>query len=387
MDQPARPRIVGIDVARGIAVLGMFTAHLGNKADVALPNGGSMLEAFDGRSAAGFALLAGVSAALLSGGDRPYRGPRLTHARVRVLGRAAVLWPLGAVMIALGTPAVVILPTYAVLFAVTAGLLHLRPRTLGVVALSVAIVAPPVVVLVRDRLFAGDRPVQLVDITLGHYYPAAVWLAYLVAGLAVGRLDLHSSRTRAWMLGLGVTVAGAGLVTNAVAMRTVDLSHSFRLAMLTTRPHSSSPVEVLTNIGVVVAVLAVCLVLADRFPRTVAPLAATGALALTAYCGHLVAIAVLGRMVVFDPSNVRLAVFVVVTVAVAWGWRAALGRGPLERVLHEVSTAVADAVVPEGRRPAHPAPAGPAPDGPAPDGPAAPGAPEPAAPGAGGAQP
>ncbi len=358
MDRPARPRIVGIDVARGLAVLGMFAAHLGNKQDLLLPNDGSVLEAFDGRSAAGFALLAGISAALLSGGRHPSTGARLRHARVRVLARAVLLWPLGAAMIALNTPVMVILPTYALLFAVTAGLLSLRPRALLVAALVVAAVAPPLVLLARDAVYVDTQPVQIVDITIGHAYPAAIWIAYLMTGLAVGRLDLGDRTIRVRLLALGTAAATAGFVTNAVAMRTIDLSHTFWRELLTTRPHASSPVEVVSNVGVVLAVLALSLMLADRFPRAVAPLAATGALALTAYCGHLVAIWRLGTMVVWEPSNVRLLVFVVVTVAATWAWRSTLGRGPLELLLHRASTGIADLVVPAGRRvtvPAEPA--------------------------------
>jgi len=84
------------------------------------------------------------------------------------------------------------------------------------------------------------------------------------------------------------------------------------------------------------------------------PVAATGALALTSYCGHLIAISAMGPEVVFEPSNLRLACFIVVTLAVTWLWRTLLGRGPLERALHVASTSVADRVVPAGRRPTHP---------------------------------
>lgn len=348
MHQPGRPRLAGVDVARGLAVLGMFTAHLGSRRDAVLPNGSSWLEAADGRSAAGFALLAGLSAALLSGGEHPYTGARLRHARVRVLARAALLWPLGVAMIALGTPVIVILPTYALLFAVTAGLLHVRPRTLLVAAAVVIVVAPPLVLLARDAVYSADgRPAQLVDLTIGHYYPAAIWVAYLLVGLAVGRADLRSRATRRRLLCWGTVAAVAGLATNAVAMRVVDPSHTFRRELLTTRPHSSSGVELVANIGVVLAVLALCLIVADRFPRAVAPLAATGALALTAYCGHLIAIDALGSatVVLVAPSNARLAAFVAVTLAATWAWRTWVGRGPLELVLHLASMAVADRAV------------------------------------------
>jgi uncharacterized membrane protein len=349
--EASRARIVGIDVARGLAVLGMFTAHLGNDDQWRLWNGSSGLEVADGRSAAGFALLAGVSAALLSGGSRPLTGTRMRHARVRVLARAALLWPLGALMIALGTPVIVILPSYAVMFAVTAGVLSWRPRTLLITAAVVMVVAPPLVLVARDWMATWDHVPQLAAIVVGSYYPAASWMAYLLVGLAVGRTDLRAPATLRRLLVGGGAAAVVGLAVSAVALRSVAPEHTFRRALLTSEPHSSSGIELLANTGVVLVVVAVCLWLAGRFPHLVSPVAATGALALTAYCVQLVVIAALGNGVVFDPSNVRVLAFVAVTLVLTTAWRATLGRGPLERALHAASTSFADAVVPDGRRP------------------------------------
>src|SRR5690606_11520134 len=57
-------RIDGLDLARGLAVLGMFVAHVGTAGNAYPPTEVGQLA--DGRSAALFALLAGVSVALLS---------------------------------------------------------------------------------------------------------------------------------------------------------------------------------------------------------------------------------------------------------------------------------------------------------------------------------
>ena len=335
-------RVVGVDVARGLAVLGMAVAHVGDDDTARLPNGSSWLEAFDGRSAAGFALLAGVSAALLSA-DRT----RLAYARVRILTRAALLVPLGLMLEALGTPVVVILPAYAVMFAMLAVALAWRPRTLLATAAAVALLAPPVALWLRDGAGASAGPLTIL---WQRYYPPMIWIAYLLVGLAVGRV-LRRPTTPRTLVAWGVGAAVLGLATNALAMRTIHPGHTLQRALLTSEPHSSSPVELLANTGVTLAVLGACLVLGERWPRALGPLAATGALALTVYAGQVVAIAALGRGVVFDPSIAVTAAFVLVTVAACMLWRATLGRGPLERLMHGASTAVADALV--GAPPAH----------------------------------
>src|SRR4051812_47891443 len=109
-------RIVGIDVARGLAVLGMMTAHVGPDDHGPVPPGG-FAQLADGRPAALFVLLAGLSLALLSGAADPVAGTRLVQARVRILVRALLLFALGELLVVLGTPVVVILPTYGLLFA------------------------------------------------------------------------------------------------------------------------------------------------------------------------------------------------------------------------------------------------------------------------------
>ncbi len=346
-------RIVGVDLLRGLAVLGMFAAHVGNDVPPFWSPSGWLVVA-DGRSAATFALLAGVSAALLSGGAQPLEGPRLRHAVVRILARAVALWPLGTVMIALGTPVAVILPTYAVMFALVAVALRWRLGTLLGVAATIAVIGPVVWLAVRGASSAVGIPrlPQALDVLFGTHYPAVVWMAYLLVGVTIGRADLTSPRTlgRLALLGAGLAVAGYGV--GALATEALAPQHTVQRLLLSIAPHANTTTEVVGNIGVSLLLLAGCVVLARRAAPLVAPLAATGALALTAYCGHLVAIATLGDRVVRMPSNGVLVTFVLVTLAVTWAWRTLAGRGPLERLLHSWSTTVADAVVPGGRRPA-----------------------------------
>lgn len=323
-------RIVGVDVARGLAVLGMVTAHVGAAGERWTDPWG-WLQVADGRSAATFATLAGVSAALLSGGSTPRD---LGRARVRVALRAAVLGVLGVLLVSLGTPVVVILPGYAVMFAMLVPALGLGPGTLVALAAGSAVVGPLLV------LAAGDAPWRTVwpgSLLVGDYYPAAVWITYLLVGLAVGRAGLTGAGRRVRLAVTGACLAAAGYGAGAwAAAATPPGSLARRLLDLT--PHSSSTAEVVGNLGVVLLVLVASLAVADAAPRLVAPVAATGALALTAYAGHVVVIAALGDDVVYRPSNGVLLAFLVTIVAGCWLWRSTLGRGPLERLLTALST-------------------------------------------------
>ena len=87
-------RIGGLDVARGLAVLGMFGAHLDIGGELTT-DPSSWAALVDGRSSILFATLAGVSIALLSGRTRPAEDVDLVRARLRIAVRAAWIFVLG----------------------------------------------------------------------------------------------------------------------------------------------------------------------------------------------------------------------------------------------------------------------------------------------------
>lgn len=337
-------RIGGVDVARGVAVLGMMTAHVGvTGPDLWSAEG--WLRVADGRSAALFAVLAGLSIALLSGGRRPASGVVLGRARVRLAVRGLLLLVLGVLLTALGAPIAVILQTYGLLFALTLPVLRLPPASLALLSVAVALGGPGLAFAVTDALTAaGDPPTGFLALLVAGSYPAVVWLAYVLAGLAVGRSDLRSRAVRVRLAVTGVVLGVAGYGGGALLTALAAGAPESVLRLVSTEPHADSTVEVAGNIGVALLVVAVCLAAGDRWPRAVYPLAATGALALTAYSVHIMAIAVLGADVVREPRvGVHLA-FLGTTLVLASAWRALLGRGPFERVMHDVSTAAADMV-------------------------------------------
>jgi hypothetical protein len=324
-----------------------------------------------------FALLAGVSLALLSGGAGPVDIREDGVARIRIMVRGLLVLLLGAALVLLGTPIAVILPVYGVLFLAALPVLRARPRQLLTLA-GVCVLAGPPLAFGVTWLVAGntgrlpalfERP--LTNLLFTGTYPAVVWFAYVLVGLAVGRLDLRSGAVRVRLAVVGVlagVVGYGGSVVARLAYRALtgdpapagvdapppgvvvsvgpggNPSPSGIAALLTARAHDDTAFEVVGNIGVALVVLAVLLVAAERAPRLLAPLTATGALALTVYTAQILAIAALGPDVVWEPRNEVLLWFVAVTLVVAPVWRHFLGRGPLERLLHTASVRAAGPV-------------------------------------------
>lgn len=135
-----RPRLVGVDAARGVALLGMIAVHSLYLVDAAgRPTWSAVI--FSGRAAAAFAVLAGVGIAFMTGRRRVRvsTGPPTAAAlTVRALVVGAIGLALGYTDASLGA---VILPYYALMFVLAVPLVFLptwavaglgmRPRLRG----------------------------------------------------------------------------------------------------------------------------------------------------------------------------------------------------------------------------------------------------------------
>lgn len=316
-----KTRLIGVDVARFLAVLGMFNIHFG------VPFAGGDVEIWfaqisSGRATALFTFLAGVSLAMLSGRREPPTGDALRATRVRIAVRAGVLILVGFALAkateATGFLLTIIIAFYGMYFLLAVPFVGLRARGLTIAALVTAVVGPQLSFLVRwsaiDTPLAGTlhavnmvdpghllAELGLFDLLLLDFYPAASYLALVLAGMAVGRLDLRAATVRKWLALGGTAVAvlvytSSALLVWAVGARpavssegTVPTRHPDWL--LATTPHSGTTFELLGSLGIAAALLAGSLELADRSGRWIKPFAAAGSMALTLYALHALVLA------------------------------------------------------------------------------------------------
>ena len=344
-------RVVGLDVARALAVFGMLGAHVGAVAsDVGLlPS--SWLGVVNGRSSILFAVLAGISVALLSGRTVPVHGDDLVRARVRIFVRAAWVLVIGGALEALGTDIDIILGVYAVLFVLALPFLRWPRRRLLLAAGVLAVLTPPVDLVLAQFADANDAfDAPFVSLAVTGAYPALIWWTFILVGLAVGRCDLGCAAgpdaAGGGGRGLGPARLRRRLVDDAVVGRRAAAPGSGRLLpapdqwdpvwLTGASAHSGTTFEIAGSVGVAFLVIAVCLVAADRLPRVLFALASVGSMALTAYVGTVVAGWVLGTL--DYTTNWPWTVYVVATLVLATAWRLLFGRGPLERLLTWSST-------------------------------------------------
>ncbi|MGJ7441428.1 heparan-alpha-glucosaminide N-acetyltransferase domain-containing protein [Aquipuribacter sp. MA13-6] len=360
---PRSRRLVGVDAARGLALLGMMAAHLLERYDLE-GNPSAVYPLVDGRPSALFAVLAGVGLALLDGGSD---GPHIPYRRMlaRTAVRAVVILLVGLLLASMELlPVAVILQYYALAFLLLAPLLRLPVPVLAGGGLLWLTVAPFVSHVVRSSAELVGPGVQvslarlvvdpvgsLQDLFITGYYPVLSWFGYLLVGAAVGRLALRTARTAVVLVGAGLLLGvGAWLVSRLLLATagaraalaepdtltgrgpdgpwfgTTPTSSFWWLAVDT--PHSGTPPDLLGTTGSALLVIGVFLLLA----RTVAgwallPLAAAGSMTLTLYTAHVVAVTYYAP----DISPVALwAAHAAAALVLASAWVLVFRRGPLE---------------------------------------------------------
>ena len=352
-------RVVGFDVARALAILGMVVVHfsLVMAADRSSPGWLSAALSFlDGRPAATFVILAGVGVtlmsrrAVLSGDSRSIAGTR----RVLVI-RGVVLLALGFINLRIWPGD--ILRVYGVSLVVAAWLITASDRRLllGALACAAGFVALFLMFdfeknwdwatlsyrrlwtpmgLVRNLFYDGFRSI----------FP---WTGFLFFGMWLGRLNLRDPAVnRRAFLAASATGLGAEVVSWLCVYYFLAHPHGMDAetvkALFGTESMPALPLFLLASGGEAVAVIAFCVRLSrEGHSRYWKPLAATGQMALTWYFAHIVL--GLGAVVALGLENSQSLLmaagcgvcFFAVAILVSWLWKLAFRHGPLEWIMRK----------------------------------------------------
>lgn len=332
---------------------------------------------------------------------RPHRAPRLAWDRRYVALRAVLLTVLGMACGLLEVNVAVILVHYGVLFLCALPFLSLSARALAGWAAGWVLLSPVVAGLIalgmRSAVGAEEytrgwrlwsnptftdvltQPGLLLwDVLLTGYYPVLQWVGYLLFGLLLGRLPLGR-----WATGLALTVGGALLAVGAFAVSWLLLGrHGVRaelaartgvpedqlsaqlltgaqlpseavqgepLWFMVAAPHSGTPLDLLLTCGTSALVLGVCLLAVralDAVPGGLLswvslPLVGAGALPLTLYVGHLVALDVFEELTFDWPRSSLTIVYWTACLVVGALVRGLGRRGPLEWALGQAAGTLA----------------------------------------------
>jgi len=216
---------MGLDVARALALLGMIGAHVGTTGELVLGDPTTWGALVHGRSSILFAVLAGVSISLMTGRQAAPTPERIPQIRLGLLGRGAAIFAIGLLLELLNTPIAVILTVYGILYIVAIPFLRWSPRRLLIGAVVLAVAGPPLLSLVQSLLLLPTG--AGLDLVLFGTYPVTVWMAFIFAGMALGRLRPDRIRTAVVCLIAGVVLSTVGYGIGALAGGTSEYDDSF----------------------------------------------------------------------------------------------------------------------------------------------------------------
>lgn len=356
-----RERLLGYDFARCLAIVGMvlinfpiFLATLEGEAGGLLA---WIANIHYGRAAALFVTLAGAGVALMT------QGANLWAVRRTLLLRALFLFVLGNALFLVWR--IDILHFYAFYLAIAALLLITLPRwalLAGIVLIAIATVAmniiwpdientldvstawPPDGGAERPSYYSVQGMAQNVFISGVH--PVMPWIAFLMAGIWVGKHDLTDVPTRQRMLAIGAML-GVGMPLLSVLLEHAPL-YGFapaEMMLFLGVLHAPSPLYLFAAIGTSIFVIALSQIITAHWggARAVRAMVHAGQMALTLYLTH----ALLGVVIpqdVFGAPRFPLAwvlgyalAFSLAIITLAHLYRLRFKRGPIESVMRAIA--------------------------------------------------
>lgn len=329
----AYARLDGLDVARFLAFIGMVIVNFG----VVMAAEGPLFDALAGKAAATFVILAGIGIGLsrIAPGD--------------LMRRAAFLFVIGMVN-ALIFPADII-HFYAVYFVFAALVLRASARALfGMAGLIILAGAGFILLLDYDAGwdwqtldYAGFWTVSgfLRNLIFNGWHPVFPWLAFLLVGMGVARMDLGRGAVQARLCGLGL---GLALAAAAASRGVIGLSGDPEIALIAgLGPIPPMPIYMVMGIGSGLAVIGGVLWLSPRLAPVTALLAQPGRQSLTLYVAHIVlGMGAMEAMGLIGAGDGRQALiwafgFCVIAAIYAHIWARIIGRGPLEALMRRLT--------------------------------------------------
>ena len=382
--QPAGGRLLGIDVARAVAQLGMLITHYtyfdGSGGDLR-----GITRFFNGKAMPLFVFLGGLGFTMLT--------RRAAHPVAQALARGGLLVVIGLLLVEHAPYIAVILQFYGLFFALGLLVRHLPNVWLLVLAgVTTLIGGWSWLYLAPDRVRYGGwagwetvtdpRPL-LIDLLVSGSYPALPTFAFFLVGMWVGRQALDRRQVQLLLVGAGLALALVGFVAGETVTRaTTDRQELTRVVAQDdgasadriqdrverrgdsrrdavrvvvrereradgTAPlarladpvgHGKMPAWVIGATGWSLGVLGLCLLGYGRWPRVLHPVACAGQLALTFYVLQALGLRwwyteEWSKRYSYTGQLVACFLFFGAFVVLATIWRRLLSRGPLEALL------------------------------------------------------
>lgn len=304
----SQTRIVGLDVARSLAIIGMIIVHMASlswRTKVII----------SGLPAAFFAVIAGITFMILG---RNYNVTTF----MKLVARGCIITLLGLALLPLGGQIQVVLVA------------------MGITMILVSWV-PPLGIWWKLALLVFTTvgtTVRYTSSTLPEVYPLLAWAAYLLSGMV-----LYEVYVRQRNIALRWICTGASAFVAAVGLY-------FRFepdmpAWLRFTGHTGVLGEILLSVAASAVILHLCLFFGEHVAKLAIPFAALGTMSLTVYILHVLT-AYYWQQHIAIHNTLWATAFIVFFLTLTCAWRKFVGQGPAEWGVAKLIRIV----IPEGKK-------------------------------------
>lgn len=351
-----KPRLVGLDVARAVALIGVVAMNYAGS--LVIPGTdrrfwGRVFDPYTGvlstRFAAAFVVVAGIGVSLLTerarlGGD----SHDVSRARLRLARRGLLLYGVGY-FLDFTWPGTIIF-FYGAYFVIAALLVRVATRWLVIIGVGAGIVATTVATWSSWRWQRGE-PVRWLNVAdvdslqdlavrtfLDYTHPVLPWIAFLCAGMIIGR---HLDTIDVWRRSVLAASAGATVAIYLVATildRTSSRDGTIVKSLTSLQTYDRSLSYLVSTLAIAVFAVLVTMWLAERYSTSSITISfhRAGQLSLSLYLLHILVFSMFVNWFGWiDGGSLSTALvfaggYWVVGIAVASWWHHRIGPGPAE---------------------------------------------------------
>ena len=304
MSKPSR--IVGLDVARSLAIIGMIVIHMASLL-------WSTKVMLSGLPASLFAIIAGATMMIIG---RNYTSTTF----LRLIARGALIILIGLALLPVGGEIQVVLIVMGVVMMLVSWIPALG--TWWRLVLFIAATTAATIVY---------APIELPQI-----YPLLAWIAYFIGGMLLFDVYLRGRLQRDRTANTTTNTRLSWIVT-AISVVIAGIGMYFRFdpnipSWLSFTGHTGVAGEIILSVAVAAVVIHLCLIVGDHSRIMVYPFAAMGTMSLTIYILHILT-AFYWQQNVALHSTVSAIGFIVFFLIAASLWKKFVGQGPAEKLV------------------------------------------------------
>lgn len=354
-------RIVGIDVARALAIIGMIIVNF----KIAFGQTGSqwlnyLTRLIEGKAAATFVVLAGVGIAFMTNSAiQTNEFQKIKKTTTKIVKRALFLFAIGLLYMPIWFAD--ILHFYGIYMLFTLWILKYNKEVILITALFIIIIYPLLMFFWNYDLgwnyalytYADFWTVKgfVRNLFFNGFHPVFPWVAFMLIGVWFGRHSLNDIRfvKRAFLVSFSVFISVQlisflliFLFSKGNLLTTEEIHQVFG-----TQPMPPLPLYMLSGSSLAMGIISTCILLAKKFEKSIIiyALATTGRLALTFYVAH-----VMIGMTIIEAINPNFMGHYPLTFSVAYAiafslicvffaifWTRIKKQGPLEWLMRKLT--------------------------------------------------